>query len=362
MKKKLLIYANTMCIGGIEKSLINLLKSLDNEKYIIDLVLESKEGELLDEIPLYINISQYKVFKYKFKLLQKTLNFFNQIIWFLKNNKKYNCAILYTPYSLAGNFCVRAASTNKIIYIHSDYTNIYNENDFKNFFESRNITDYENIIFVSNESKNNFLKYYPNLKSKTEVINNIINYKEIQKNCEEKIKEHINKKDINLLYVGRLEEDSKRISIQLKLVKDLIKEIPNLKLYIVGTGVDENMYKNYIISNKLEKHIIMLGNKNNPYPYIKKSDYVILTSKYEGYPVVITESIVLKTDVISTIKVSDEIFEIGNNYGFLISKEYQQMKFDLKNIILSNQKNINDFNFEKINKNRLEKLEKIINK
>ena len=332
------------------------------EKYNIDLILESIEGELLDEIPQYVSVNRYKVYKLKFKLLQKTLNFFNQIKWYLKNNKKYNCAILYTPYSQAGNFCVRTASQNKVIYIHSDYTNIYKEKEFINFFKTRKISTFENIIFVSNESRENFLKFYPDFENKTNVINNFIDYKEIKKKSEEKIPEKINKKDINLLFIGRLEEESKKISIQLKLINDLIKEIPNIKLYIVGSGTDETSYKTYILNNKLEKYIIMLGNKNNPYPYIKKSDYLILTSKYEGYPVVITESIVLKTDVLSTIKLSDEFFEIGNNYGFLLPKEYTKMKNEVKKIILSNKKNINDFDFKQINKTRLEKLEKIINK
>ena len=60
MKKNILISANTLCIGGIEKSLINLLKNIDLKKYNVDLILEHATGELLTEVPTNINILEYK--------------------------------------------------------------------------------------------------------------------------------------------------------------------------------------------------------------------------------------------------------------------------------------------------------------
>lgn len=53
-KKKILIAAYNLDIGGIEISLINLLKNINYEKYDITLVLEKKKGVFLDEVPKQI--------------------------------------------------------------------------------------------------------------------------------------------------------------------------------------------------------------------------------------------------------------------------------------------------------------------
>ena len=358
-KKKLLIFSYSLNTGGIERALINLLKNIDYNKYEVDLFLEEAKGIYKKNVPKKVNIKEYKVYKNKIKIISKIQNFYNKIKFKLKNYYKYDCSILYATYSYAGNFCVRTASKNRIMFVHSDYTNIYNEEDFRNFFTTRNIYEFNNLVFVSKESRDNFLKYYPSLSNKTHVINNLINNEEIEKKSTEKIKEKIKKTDINLIFVGRLEEESQKITTQLKLVKDLLSDVPNLKLFIVGDGIDRVAYESYIEDNKLKDNIFILGNKQNPYPYIKKCDYLLLISKYEGYPLVFTESLVLKTDVISTIKVTDDYFEIGKNYGFIVSKQYNKMKEEIKTILLNKESNKTKFNFEKINKDRIARLEKI---
>ena len=82
------------------------------------------------------------------------------------------------------------SSTNSSFYVHSDYSNVYkNEKDFREFFDTRNINEYKNIIFVSNESKESFLKYYKYLEKKTMVFNNFIDTKKIIDKSNDKIEE-----------------------------------------------------------------------------------------------------------------------------------------------------------------------------
>lgn len=354
---KILFCANTLCIGGIEKSLINLLNNIDYNKYKIDLVLENKSGELLDKVPKNVNIIEYKVHKLKFKPLQKLLNYKNQILWKIKKKNKYDCAICYATYSYPANKLSQMSSKNTVLFIHSDYTKIYNKTDLKTFFDTRLINEFKKIIFVSNEAKENLLKYYPNIVEKTEVINNIIDIETIKTLSKEKPTIKFDKNDINLLFVGRLDETSKNITTQLKLIENLKNEFNNIKLYLLGDGPDKELYTKYIKQNKLENNIIFLGQKLNPYPYILQADYILLTSNYEGYPVIFNEATVLKKDIISTIKISDEYMEIGKNFGYLISSNYNETIKDIKKILKNKEhKNIN-INLNKINKNRLEKLE-----
>ena len=70
----------------------------------------------------------------------------------------------------------------------------------------------------------------------------------------------------------------------------------NKKIYLlmIGEGKETPELKRYVEENNLEEEIIFLGKKKNPYPYFKISDYIILTSLTEGYPVVFQESMVLR--------------------------------------------------------------------
>ena len=58
--------------------------------------------------------------------------------------------------------------------------------------------------------------------------------------------------------------------------------------------------QNYISENKLESFVKILDFNKNPYPLIKQSDLFILTSKFEGLPNVLLESLVLKKFIISS--------------------------------------------------------------
>lgn len=359
--KKILICANSLCIGGIEKSLINLLKNIDKSQFKIDLMLEERSGELIKEVPKNINIFEYKVYNLKNKFIQKLLNFLNQIKWTLKYRNKYNTSICFATYSYAANKVSRISSKNRILFVHSDYTKIYNENELKQFFDTRNLSYFNKIIFVSNESKENLIKFYPNIVDKSLVINNIIDINEIKEKSECKIEKKYNKNKINLLFIGRLEEESKNISTQLKLIKDLSIDIPNIKLFIVGDGPNKNDYIKYVRENNLEKYIEFLGQKENPYPYIKNADYVLLTSKYEGYPVIFNESILLKTDILSTIKISDDYTCIGENFGHLLSNNYNETLNELKIILKTKKHKKTNINLEEINKKRLKQLEELLN-
>lgn len=357
--KKVLISANTLEIGGIEKSLINLLNYLSDE-FKIDLVLEKITGELINKVPKDINIIELKVSDFKIPFIRKFINFTRKLMWKFRYNN-YDASICYATYSYSANKLARISSKNNILFIHSDYTKIYDKIDLKHFFDTRYINSFKKIIFVSNEMKQNLLKYYPNIEKKSYVINNLINCDEIITCSKEKLNIKFEKNNINLLFVGRLEEESKNIFLQLELIKRLKDKYDNVRLYIIGVGKDEERYLSYIDKNKLNKYVKLLGYKENPYPYIKNCDYILLTSNYEGFPVIFNEALVLKKTVISTIKISDDTINIGDNFGILVSNNINKLVEEMKEIIDSNKQNILDIDIKKINEKRIRILVGVIN-
>lgn len=353
MKKKKILFASyDLNIGGIEKSLITLLNNMNYDKYDITLILERKEGVFLDKLNDQVKLEEYKVSTSKNIFFRKIFNYIKRIIWIIKNYHRYDFSCCYATYSYPCNFIGYYGSKNNSIYIHSNYKNIYDEYNLRYFFDTRRINKFKKIIFVSNEARNDLIKFYPYINDKSVVINNLVNYKEILELSKEKI--NLKKKFKKLfVFVGRLEEDSKRIS---KLIK-VFKDFDNLELWIIGDGPDKNMYESMIDSLS---NIKMLGPKKNPYPYMKLADYIILTSDYEGFPVVYNEAIVLNKKIITTIDVSDEFISIKDRFGYIIDKDIDIMKKEIISILNNDNLEIEQVDFNKLNKERIHKLESII--
>lgn len=100
------------------------------------------------------------------------------------------------------------------------------------------------------------------------------------------------------LNVGRHSKE-KNLNMMIKVFNNIIRESEKeskkkVYLFMIGEGHKTDELKKYVEENGLEENIIFLGKKKNPYPYFLISDYIILTSLTEGYPVVFQEAMVLR--------------------------------------------------------------------
>jgi len=357
MKKKIVFFSNTMNIGGMEKALLILLNSLCNE-YEITLFLKKKEGVLLNKLNSNIIIKELKTSESKNIAYRKIYNFLNRQLWIIKNKNKYIFSCNYATYLPIGSVLALAASRNSLLYVHSDYYNLYNKDKtlINNFFDSIRMTQFKNVAFVSEESKKNIEHIYPQLKKKFIVLNNLFDYKTTLSESKEKINYKNDKKYEQLIYIGRLEEESKDIKYLLKLMKSL-KEY-NVNLIMIGNGKDKPEYEKIINMEGLS-NVRMLGEKENPYPYLKVSDALILTSNFEGFPVVFSEALLLNKKIISTITVSDKYLEIDKNNALIINKKEDNIKKIVDYLNSKDAKKALDF--EKINSGRMNDIINIIN-
>ena len=195
----------------------------------------------------------------------------------------------------------------------------------------------DKIIVNSLEFKTEIKKRF-NLNS--ECVYNPLNTKKIKKLSKEKIKfKFFTKYSLNLINVARLNEQKDQISL-LKSINYLKNKI-NIKLLIIGNGEEKNKIKSFIIRNNLNKIIKILPFKKNPFPYILKSDLFVLSSKYEGLPNILLETIVLKTPILSSNCSTGPKEILDNGLGGSLFKrgDYKDLA---KKIILfkNNKKNI----------------------
>ena len=360
MKKKILIASYNLDFGGIETSLINLLKNMDLEKYDVTLVLEEIKGAFLKDVPSGIKIKEYKVSNNKNVLVRKFVNLLKRIKWMLLNYKRYYASICYATYSGPCGFVARTSSRNKILFIHSNYYQAYDkdENKIREFFDNRKIEKYNHIVFVSNESKKDLCKIYPNIEKKSVTINNLIDYERILKLSEKKVDVKRTTKKI-FMFVGRLDESSKRLTLLLEVAKKCKEENVKALFWIVGSGPDEKMYKDIVKNNNLD-NVIFYGAKKNPYPYMKACDYLILTSRYEGFPVVYNEAIILEKPVITTIDVSDDYISIPNRFGYVVNEKNIYDK--VKELSKKKEKIKETVDYNTLNKKRINLIEQIMEK
>lgn len=349
-KTKLLICANTLEIGGIETSLINLLLNLP-DKYKITLMLQEKKGELLNKLPENIEIIEYKISDNTNVFLRKLKNRTKLFSTIIKNKNKFDIAICYATYDYPSSILSRHLGKKSVLWIHSNYYNIYKKDSIKmlSFFNKRKIKKFNKLVFVSNESKQDLIKHYQDLEKKSVVINNLIDYKNIIEKSKEKI---ITKENPTILFLGRLEEESKG----LMLLFSLANKLKEFDLWIVGDGPDKEKYLNYIKTHKI-KNVKFYGMKSNPYPYIKCCDLLILPSIYEGFPVVILEALTLGKKVLTTINVSSNKFNL-KNHVFLTTRDKQQLYIDIKKTFEI--KSTTNFDYKKFNHDNIELVKKIL--
>lgn len=356
--KKIVFTANSMIFGGIEKSLVNILKSIDYSKYDVTLILQSKSGDFLDEIPNQVKVKEYTISNSKNILFRKIYNRLKMIFTCLKYHNKYDFSACFATYSIPSSILARNLSKNNAIWIHNDYYYVYNQDKDKidEFMNSINVDKFKRIIFVANESKEHFICMYKHLESKCRVCNNLIDYKKILELSNEKIEEQ--KTKTVFLNVSRHDEEQKKLTRLIEASKLLKKDNYDFEVWMVGSGNETERYANLIKENNLENTVKLLGSKKNPYPYYALADAFVMTSDYEGFPVVYVESCLFNLPIITTIDVTDEYLNIKENYGILVDMNSNDIYRGMKQFLDKGLEIKEKFDPEKFNNIILDKIYK----
>ena len=359
--KKILFGITDLSIGGAEKTLVELCNKLCNKYEITIFTLYGKgslEKEINSNIKIFnlykksfneINIINKKIISLKLFLMQK--NIYKK---YIKNNFDVEIAFLEGP--ITRLFSTKNKYTKKLAWIHTDISQIFGGNlksKIKKYINKKIYKNYNELIFVSKNALNSFKKNY-NIPVKKDVIYNYINTENILKKSEEKINFEFDKNTPNFLSVSRLVKP-KAIDRLIRVHSKLIKKGFNHKIYVIGDGPEKNNLLQLIKELKVEKTFLLLGQKENPYPYIKKCNYFCLLSSYEGYGNVIEEAKTLSKYIIITDTASKEAVENYKNKTIIPNNEDSIYKY-LKDIITTPPYlQINEFS-ENNNNNSLQKI------
>lgn len=132
-----------------------------------------------------------------------------------------------------------------------------------------------------------------------------------------------------VLAVGRMQGNIKQFD---KLIECYAQsELPtnNIKLIILGEGLLKNNLEELVRKFNLEELILFKGNVDNPFKYYKNAFYTGLTSKNEGFPMALIESLACGTPVVSFDCMSGPSEIIVNNKNGILVENQNFEKFTL---------------------------------
>lgn len=150
------------------------------------------------------------------------------------------------------------------------------------------------ILWVSRSSFEGY-KFHNSVREKSEVLYNVIDIRSVR----EKAKKRSADRGYDVVYLGRLTYQ-KNLERLILIVNDLARQVPDIKVAIIGTGELYEDVKQMISDYKLENNVEMLGYQKEPYGIVQNSKLLILTSRWEGTPMVVLEALCLGTPVVST--------------------------------------------------------------
>ena len=336
--KKILFAITGLTIGGAERVLVDLANRLADEYDITILTLYGK-GKLEKEVSYKVKLINYYKNSYdemdpiKKKMISVKLastcimpKGFDTYVAFLEGPMTRQVAK------------IKDKNAKKIAWVHNDISKVFGEGisaKTKNKIDEEVYRKFDKIVFVSEENKKDFINTYGKYFD-TCIIKNYLDYKKVIEKSNEEIKPFKNENTPTLVTVARLVEQ-KGIGRFIRIHKKIINNGIKNNVYIIGNGPLKDSLKKQINDNNVKDTFKLLGEKKNPYPYIKQADYFCLLSNFEGYGMVLDEAKILNKKIIITNTAAKEAVKDYSN-AYILKNDENSIYEGLKEILTSNNK------------------------
>ena len=369
---KILFKSGSTMMGGLEKVQIEYINFLvKQEKYQIKIVIEN-DNEKDNALEKYItsNVTYLKNYNYILEIKNLRENR-KKSLW---SRIKYNLAItkekkyadnkflqIYKEYkpdividfdSSLTKIIDKLNSSKNLVWIHSSIKNWKKKKSKIDRFVDR-ISKYSKIICICKEMKEDLINLKNESKNKVDFLYNPIDFNRIKKLSNEDFSEEDKKllKDKFLLSIARLDCVPKDFETLFKAYEIAKKNGYDGKLYIIRDGPDKDKVEKLKEANLYKEDILLLGRKENPYNWLKKADKFILSSKYEGFAIVLLEGLCLGKNVIASDCKTGPNEILANNRGELFEVgDYLTLA---KYIVSETGKNNLEFNLEEFERNKI---------
>lgn len=322
-KRKVLIVIGSFKIGGAEKMAINIGEALLKNGYDVNFAIQKP----IFQIPNNIEVERIHVLN-KYENSSKYFHHTNNIlkIGALGRKLKPDVVLGFTYFSSflsCFTFCKNIIGT-------------FDVNPYALGKKRHRIADFvcrwkgvKRIIGPSIGTVEEITEARPSYKEKFITIYNSVDFERLNDLSEqsEDIEALIYEKPY-IMAMGRLSEQKNFSLLISSYAKSKINK--NLNLIIVGDGPLRGELEKQIADFDLNQKVFLLGFKSNPYPYIKNSQFLVNTSNYESFCIVILEALSLGKMVIASDCKSGPSEMITDDFnGFLFEPQNREQLISL---------------------------------
>lgn len=342
---KILVVNGHLQIGGVEKSLVDLLNAIDYTCHQVDLLLFEGLGEYKDQIPKEVNVilcdlkQTYgsfisvlcKALKRKnfiiayWKLVLTLCSKFGphwlKLIRILRVTKTYDCAIAYRVGICADYVSFVASACKKYMWWHHGEFD-YDDKTVNSW--RKTVKKLDGIVCVSQATKELITPYFFKQAKNITVIPNMLLPEQIRRKS---VMFHPYKKESNtiLVSVGRMSPEKKMVNIVYAMEQLIEKGYSHIKWFIVGDGIEQGKIKRLIKEKRLETKVICVGKQENPYPYIADADLFVHPSYVESQGLAVLEAMALGVLCVVTKSLGVQEFIVDGENAILAEQSVESL-------------------------------------
>ena len=355
-KNKIFFLLYSMNVGGVEKSLVNLLSILPRERYDIHVGLVHQEGGLLQYLPsdvaihhisdilghwdelkspplqtikTYIQTGKFiktllALIVYFMCKIQGSLMGWTQYI--LRDTKgleeTFDLAVAYAgPASDIDYYiCKKICAKKKIGWVHFDISKFGIDKEMIIQLYGQ----YERIFVVSETGKTIFDQTFPQFKDKTEVFHNVVSSRRIKELAASGESFQDDFKGVRILTVGRISQEKGQL-VAIQALKSLKDKGYHIRWYFIGEGGDLDHCKNEMDRLGLSENVSFLGTKTNPYAYMRDCDIYMQPSRHEGFCITLAEALCFGNPIVATDFTGAREQLRGRENGFVVGMSSEEI-------------------------------------
>lgn len=317
--KKILFITPSLRSGGAEKNMVNTINMLDIDKFSITLLICGGENNYQHLLPSSLDViylSKSSVSKSYLQILKHLISIKPDIVFTSAGHVTIPVEIIKSLFYRKFIHVARVPTLpsnklgtsikSKVLSAISKYT--YRAADYVIAQTDEMKAEIENVYGVSSE--------------KVKTISNLINRQQIEELSNVDF-DCFDQNKFNIVAMGTL-YSVKGFDLLIKAIDLVKRKHHNVMLYIIGqegTEKGSKLQLEQIVHDlNLEKQVLFLGFQSNPYPYLKHADLFVLSSRKEGFPNVVLESLATGTPVVATNCVSFDNVIIDGYNGFVVEK------------------------------------------
>ena len=335
MAKKILFLIPNLKHGGAEKVLVNLVNNLDREKF--DVTVQTLFDVGVHKAALRPHIRYRSVLKREFRGNNRFFQLFSPVfLWKSMVKERYDVAVSYLegPTSRILSGCTDP-NTRRVAWLHIELDSPRLASlGFRSVTEARKAYNgFDRIVAVSQNVRECFLRHVAT-DTPIEILYNTNETEQIRRKAEEP------PEDVRFAHtvpavcsVAKLMK-TKGFDRLLHAHKRLLEEGYPHKVYILGIGEEQRSLEQKIREYGVEDSFVLLGFKENPYPYVSRCDLYVCSSRREGFSTAVTEALIVGTPVVSTdCSGARELLGEQDEYGLVVENSGDGVYRGLKRML-----------------------------